>query len=188
MGLISTARWCRAATHFAGRATGEITFARRPTRRPMKKVIQGALHGLVRRLLWLRRSIKFLPTPSSRGAHAIALTPNRKLVLVTLSYARGWRLPGGGIKKRETADAAVLRELREEIGMISHGDVEQVLNPKLGPSYGKDRSALFVVRNIVYRPRWSLEVAATGEFELGRLPAETAPATRRLLAMAAHVL
>jgi len=30
------------------------------------------------------------------GAHAVALTPARKIVLLRLWYAPGWRLPGGG--------------------------------------------------------------------------------------------
>jgi hypothetical protein len=38
----------------------------------------------------------FVRRPRTFGAHAIALTPERKLVLVKLRYASGWRVPGGG--------------------------------------------------------------------------------------------
>ena len=54
--------------------------------------------------------------PRTFGAHALALTPERKIVLVKLRYAPGWRLPGGGRGEHEDPRDAVLRELREEIG------------------------------------------------------------------------
>ena len=69
------------------------------------------------RLGWLMRR------PRTFGAHAFALTTERQVVLVKLRYAPGWRLPGGGREAGEDPRAAVLRELREEIGMTSHGRV-----------------------------------------------------------------
>ena len=66
----------------------------------------------------------FFRRPKTFGAHAIALTTERRLILVKLRYAPGWRMPGGGRAPDEPAEAAALRELREEIGMISHGAVE----------------------------------------------------------------
>ena len=67
-------------------------------------------HGLLK-LNWLVRR------PRTFGAHALALTPKRKIVLVKLRYAPGWRLPGGGRAKSEDPRDAVLRELREEMGL-----------------------------------------------------------------------
>ena len=37
-----------------------------------------------------------------RGVHAVALTPERRIVLVRLRYAPGWRLPGAHRKKFAT--------------------------------------------------------------------------------------
>jgi len=45
----------------------------------------------------------FVRRPRTFGAHALALTPERKLILVRLRYAPGWRLPGGGMARRSPA-------------------------------------------------------------------------------------
>lgn len=105
---------------------------------------------------------------------------------MTLSYARGWRLPGGGRKPDEDAEAAVLRELREEIGMTSCGAVRRVGRFSHHPDFRNDRSSLFVVEDVVYRPRWSLEIKAVREFDPDRLPPDTAQITRRLIAAASE--
>lgn len=126
----------------------------------------------------------FFTRPSSAGVHAVALTPENRIVLVTLSYARGWRLPGGGRKVGEGDEEAMLRELREEIGMTGHGQVEKVARFSHRPDFRNDRSALFVVRDLAYRPKWSLEIKAVREFPLDALPADAAPITRRLIAAA----
>lgn len=94
-------------------------------------------------------------------------------MLVTLRYARGWRLPGGGRKQGEAPERAILRELGEEIGLISHGPVCMAAEVA--------ESALFVVEDVRYRPRWSLEVKAVRAFPLDQLPPETAPITRQLI-------
>jgi len=132
----------------------------------------------------LRRSVWFFTSPSTSGVHAVALTPEGKIILATLSYARGWRLPGGGRKRSESPEEGVLRELREEIGMISHGRVRKVANFSHRPDFRKDRSSLFVVEDVVYRPTWSLEIKAVREFDPDRLPPDAAPITRRLVAAA----
>jgi 8-oxo-dGTP pyrophosphatase MutT (NUDIX family) len=132
----------------------------------------------------LRRSLWFFTSPSTSGVHALALTPEGKIILVTLSYARGWRLPGGGRNTAEDAEEAVLRELREEIGMASHGAVRKVANFSHRPDYRKDCSALFVVEDVLYKPRWSLEIKAVREFSSDELPRDTAPITGRLIAAA----
>jgi len=142
----------------------------------------------VRELRRLRRSFWFFTSRHTGGAHAVAVTPGGKLVLVTLRYAYGWRLPGGGVKNREAPEEAVLRELREEIGMTSHGAVESVARFKHGTDGRESPSSLFVVRDIIYRAGWSIEVKAVGEFERSALPADIAPITGRLLAAADHVL
>jgi len=39
------------------------------------------------------------------------------VVLVGQSYAAGWHLPGGGVQRGEPPTKAVLRELKEELGL-----------------------------------------------------------------------
>lgn len=120
----------------------------------------------------------FISRPRTAGAHAIALTPDRKLILVKLRYASGWRLPGGGCGARESPLDAVLRELREEIGMVSHGPVRLARQFNQQVHFKKDFSSLFIVEDVVYRPRWSLEVEQVAEASLGQLPKDLAPVTR----------
>ena len=105
-------------------------------------------------------------TGSTRsGVHAVPLTAAGKVVLVRLSYAPGWRLPGGGYKRGEAPEQAMLRELREEIGLTSHGEVERLTDVRPG-----DRSAFFLVADVVYAPRRSFEVEEVREFDPARLP------------------
>jgi 8-oxo-dGTP pyrophosphatase MutT (NUDIX family) len=55
--------------------------------------------------------------PKRRRATAIVECPNGILV-VLMRYMAG-SLPGGGVKPDETDEAAVIRELREETGLIA---------------------------------------------------------------------
>jgi 8-oxo-dGTP pyrophosphatase MutT (NUDIX family) len=122
------------------------------------------------------------------GVHGIPLTPDGKVVLVTLSYAKGWRFPGGGRKADEDPREAILRELREEIGLIAHTSVALVGDFTHRPDFRRGEASLFVVREVQYQPRWSLEVARVAEFKLDALPLDTAPITHRLLALARRQL
>lgn len=158
------------------------------------RAFQGS--GLLTRLLHLgvhafqslRRAGWFVTRPRTEGVHGIPLTPQGRLVLVTLSYAPGWRLPGGGLKRGEERTAAMLRELREEIGLTAHAAIEPVCEFTHRPDYRHGEATLFIVRGVRYRPRWSLEVKRVAEFDPADLPTDTAPITHRLLALAARQL
>lgn len=52
------------------------------------------------------------------GARAIVLNKNGQVLLVKHTYQPHWYLPGGGVNKGESAKAAVIRELKEETGLI----------------------------------------------------------------------
>ncbi|MGA9582646.1 MAG: NUDIX domain-containing protein [Allosphingosinicella sp.] len=133
--------------------------------RVLVRRILTSLHGL-RRFVWK------VTGPGRAGVHAVPLTGQGKVVLVLLTYAPGWRLPGGGRKRREAPEAAMLRELREEIGLVGHGSIERLEDMGPDPALPGDRSALFLVRGIVYRPRRTLEVEEVREFDPHRLPDE----------------
>ncbi|HYI40894.1 MAG TPA: NUDIX domain-containing protein [Allosphingosinicella sp.] len=115
------------------------------------------------------------------GVHAVPLTESGKVVLVRLTYAPGWRVPGGGRKRGEAPEQAMLRELREEIGLVSHGAVERLEEGQPGSDESESRSAFFVVRDVVYRPRRSLEVEEVREFDPRELPADTTRWTAHLI-------
>lgn len=121
----------------------------------------------------------FVVRPRTYGAHAIALTRKRKIVLVKLRYAPGWRLPGGGRRKDEYAQAAVIRELREEIGMTAFGRIRFACELEEPVDFKRDLAALLIVEDVRYEPRWSWEVEQVREFDVDKLPADTAATTLR---------
>jgi 8-oxo-dGTP diphosphatase len=68
--------------------------------------------GLPLARLWWR-----LSRPQSESA-VVAVYVGPALLLVRQSYRKGWHLPGGGIRRGETAEAAARRELVEELSLV----------------------------------------------------------------------
>ncbi len=117
--------------------------------------------------------------PRTFGAHALALTPDGKVILVKLRYAPGWRLPGGGIREGEDPATAVVRELREEIGLKSHGRVRSACALEEITSFKRDLASMLIVEDVLYNPpRFSWEIEQVTEAPLDRLPAGLSPRTR----------
>ena len=109
-----------------------------------------------------RKTLRKARNAPRRGAHAIALTPAGRVILVKLRYAKGWRLPGGGRSGEESVIDGALRELAEETGMTGHGAVR--------PLAGID-PALILVEDVTYVPhRWSWEIEQVHEAPLDQLP------------------
>jgi len=125
----------------------------------------------------------FVTRPASEGVHAIPLDREGRVILVRLSYAAGWRLPGGGVGPREDRAAAILRELREEIGMTGHGPLTPVGDFEHRPDFRRDSATLFVVEGVRHRFAPSLEVADARAFPPDELPEDLPPITRQLLAL-----
>jgi len=147
----------------------------------LRLVLTGAHH--------LMKAGWFVRRPRTFGAHAIAFTPERRIVLVKLRYAPGWRVPGGGRAREDDPAGAALRELREEIGMISHGAVEKVRDFEEVRDFKRDLSSLVLVRDVIYRPhRWSWEVEKVAEYGLDSLPDDlSATAARWLNALSGRI-
>ena len=139
------------------------------------RVILTGAHQILRAGWFVRR-------PRTFGAHALALTPEHRLVLVKLRYAPGWRLPGGGRGRGEDPVDAALRELREEIGMIAHGAVEMAAELEQRPHYRRDLVSLVVVRDVEYRPRWSWEIERIIEVDPNQLPDGMSPLAEEWIA------
>ena len=121
----------------------------------------------------------FIGRPSVCGAHAVALTPDRKLILVKLRYAYGWRPPGGGREANEDPREAALRELREEIGMTAHGRVRLACELERDIDYRRDLQSILIVEDVRYAPpRWSWEIERIIEAPIHDLPPDMSPIAR----------
>lgn len=80
-------------------------------------------------------------------------------------------MPGGGRHANETPMDAALRELKEEIGTISHGEVKPAQDFEESVYFKHDTASVFVVRDVRYRPhRWSWEIERVIEADLDDLP------------------
>lgn len=140
------------------------------------RAILTAAHQLLKTTWFLRR-------PRTFGAHALALTPERKVILVKLRYAPGWRLAGGGRAPDEDPRDAVLRELREEIGMTSHGPVRVAAELEQSAHFKRDLASVLIVEKVRYRPhRWSWEIERVMEAPLDQLPEDMASVAREWIA------
>lgn len=119
--------------------------------------------------------------PRAFGVHALVYDKAGRLFLVRHSYAKGWRLPGGGVKRGETAEQAVLRELREEIGLRRYGAMREALVLEHRPEYRRGLSTFFVVEDAAIDFSPSLEIEEVSAFHSGELPEGTTELTRRVI-------
>jgi 8-oxo-dGTP pyrophosphatase MutT (NUDIX family) len=61
----------------------------------------------------------FVRRPHARGAKCIVRDDAGRVLFVRHTYGDrdAWELPGGGVRRREEAETAVRREMREELGI-----------------------------------------------------------------------
>ncbi|MDE1984922.1 MAG: NUDIX domain-containing protein [Alphaproteobacteria bacterium] len=120
-------------------------------------------------------------SPVAFGVLAI-VERDGKVILVRHSYARGWQFPGGGVKRGEPPADALLRELREEIGLTRSAVPELVgiYSRRIFPI--TNVIALYHVREAVFAFKPNLEIRAVLLTDPATPPPETSPAVRRRLA------
>ena len=76
---------------------------------PIRRWLIATLGGLYNDLIGRR---------THSGAEAVIFDRDGRVLLVRHSYGRrGWELPGGGRRSKESLEQAVLREVREELGV-----------------------------------------------------------------------
>lgn len=144
-----------------------------------------ALHhrliGKAARLYWRVRK------PRTLGVRAIVVDRSERIALVRHTYTDQWYLPGGGVKKAESFEAALLRELREEVA-LTDAKIERVLGVYHSRREAKDdHIVIFVVRvdsdqAARLREADPLEIEEAGWFLLDDLPKGVSPATGRRIA------
>lgn len=127
-------------------------------------------------------SAKALTSPVAFGVCAIVDEGEGQVILVKHTYQRGWHLPGGGVGRGEPPANAILRELREEIG-LTRSDA-----PKLIGLFGRKVGwvtnviALYRVEHAEIRFRPNSEIRDIVRADPAAPPPGTTAATRRRLA------
>ncbi|OWK31349.1 RNA pyrophosphohydrolase [Sphingomonas dokdonensis] len=135
--------------------------------------------GRAMRLYWK------IAKPRTFGVRALLIDPAGRVALVRHHYVAGWYLPGGGVDKGESAEAAIRRELHEEVGLAQVA-VERVQGVFHNRGEGKDDHVIVFAcavedpaSLVIADPR---EIAEISWFAADALPDGATPATRRRIA------
>ena len=135
------------------------------------------------RLIWLaRQGYLGVARPFRLGVRIIVVDDQERILLVRHSYRPGWHLPGGGVKKWETAPDAAIREVLEEGGIAIaalEGPLGVYANFRIGYC---DHVVLYAARDWQTAPTRSLEIAERRFFPLGACPDDASAPTKRRLA------
>ncbi|MFC7443198.1 NUDIX domain-containing protein [Laceyella putida] len=110
-----------------------------------------------------------LAKPVTLGSRAIVVN-NHHILLVRHHYEYGWYLPGGAVKKGETFRQAILRELKEECGIVA--EQAKLLHLFFSKKEGKnDHVGLFEVSVFTkVKPKRSIEIDKLAFFSFHDLP------------------
>lgn len=139
------------------------------------------MRPIMRAAYLIYRSYLRIARPLSLGAAAVVMDTGGRVLLVRHTYQPGWHLPGGGVKKGESAIEALQRELMEEVGVsFSLQDVKMVGLYYQRASFKHDHQAFFLVK-CANPPRSfapNLEIEEAAFFDPSSLPEETCDCTR----------
>lgn len=127
-------------------------------------------------------SAKALLSPVAFGVSAISLDESGRVLLVRHHYMPGWHLPGGGVARGEPPAEAVIRELREEVGLRANDAPEfaGLYTRKLG--LATNVIALYRLRNVQFDFKPNAEIAEIVLADPSTPPSGTAAGTLRRLA------
>ena len=127
-------------------------------------------------------SLKALLSPVAFGVSAIALDGRNRVLLVRHRYMPGWHLPGGGVGRGEPPADAVIRELQEEVGLLSNSAPQFVgiFTRRLG--IATNVIALYCIRNVQIDFHPNAEIVAVQFADPAHPPPGTAAGTARRLA------
>lgn len=114
------------------------------------------------------------------GVRGLVLNQAGEVLLVEHTYMRGWYLPGGGVERGETAEAAMTRELAEEGGVTPTGPLRLVLVDNDERRFRGDHVLLYRIEGWTPCPTRSAgEILRRGWFHPEALPEDATADTRR---------
>lgn len=126
---------------------------------------------------FLLHSFFLLKRPMTLGVRAIVLNKDNEILLVRHTYVPGWHLPGGGVETHETVEQALVKELKEEAGIVLKAPPKLLGLYKNKHASKRDHVVLFLCRDFKktgsHKP--DFEIAEIGFFSLGQLPSATVP-------------
>jgi 8-oxo-dGTP pyrophosphatase MutT (NUDIX family) len=120
-------------------------------------------------------------SPSILGVSGAVFDGEGRVLLVRHSYIRGWHLPSGGVGRGEHPDAAMRRELAEEVG-LSGGTIRSAGFYARKAGWVSAPVAFYRVEGAMVNFRPNLEVRAICFADPLAPPPGTASGTLRRLA------
>ena len=121
----------------------------------------------------------FIFRPVHTGVR-IVMIRGKEVLLVRQSYMPGWFMPGGGVKRCETLEAAARREAMEEVG-ASLGTLRLMGTYTNFAEWKTDHNIVFVADTFALSGRSDHEVVEIRFFPLDQLPEGLWPGHRRRL-------
>lgn len=117
------------------------------------------------------------------GVRGVAVNGEGRVLLVRHTYLHGWWLPGGGVERGQSCEAALIREMREEAGVIVEGRPTLISVHSNERFFRGDHVLVYRIDRFTLTDRTSHgEIAEIGWFDPAALPEETHRATRARLA------
>ena len=113
------------------------------------------------------------------GVRGVATDARGRVLLVRHTYLNGWWLPGGGVDGGETCQDAVVREMREETGLIATAPPRLISVHSNERFFRGDHVLVFAIDAFEPGERSSRgEIAEVGWFAPEALPDDAHRATR----------
>jgi 8-oxo-dGTP pyrophosphatase MutT (NUDIX family) len=121
----------------------------------------------------------FFFRPVRVGVRAMMIQDG-KVWLVRQTYMPGWFMPGGGVKRGETLEAATRREALEETGAVL-GELKLLGAYTNFTEWKTDHNIVFICHEFEFKGKPDAEIAELRTFPLNELPGDLWPGHRRRL-------
>lgn len=117
------------------------------------------------------------------GVRGVAVDGDGRVLLVKHTYLHGWWLPGGGVERGQSCEDALIREMREEAGVIVEGRPTLISVHSNERFFRGDHVLVYRLDRFTLTDRTSHgEIADIAWFDPEALPEDTHRATRDRLA------